>query len=98
MAQTALPTANTAAYSEVGNERRTWLIVREGLLTVAREMRAVGQLRRSASMVLIGRMLYAAADVVAEHYNLKRSVDIGGNGVCAPMLADGGHPPKIAGG
>lgn len=95
---TQLPTANTAAYSEIGNERRTWLIVREGLLTVAREMRTVGQLRRSASMVLIGRMLYAAADVVAEQYGLKRSGDINGHAVCASMIADSGHPPKIAGG
>lgn len=98
MEQTTLPTTNTAAYSEIGNERRTWLIVREGLLTVAREMRAVGQLRRSASMVLIGRMLYAAADVVAEHYGLKRSTEIGGHGVCAPRITDSGHSPKITGG
>ena len=95
---TQLPTANTTAYSEIGNERRTWLIVREGLLSVGREMRTVGQLRRSPSMILIGRMLYAAADVVAEHYNFKRSSDISSHAVRAPMIADGGHPPKIADG
>jgi hypothetical protein len=72
-----LQSTNDTAYSEIGNERRTWLIVREGLLTVAREMRAVGQLRRSVSMSLVGKMLFAAADAIAEHYSLKRSTELG---------------------